>query len=128
MNWTPQQYAADRAAARPRARTRPQGRMNATERAYAMHLETQLKAGAITLWQFESVKLRLAATCWYTPDFLVIRDGQIEMHEVKGFWRDDARVKWKTAAETFWWAGFVAITRVKGVWHYEWYGNKEDGT
>ena len=32
---------------------------------------------------------------YYNPDYLVIYPGHFEIHEVKGFWRDDARVKIK---------------------------------
>lgn len=39
---------------------------------------------------------------FYTPDFAVMRaDGALEVHEVKGFWTDDARVKIKVAADQY---------------------------
>ena len=31
----------------------------------------------------------------------MLANGQIELHEVKGFWMDDARVKIKVAAEMY---------------------------
>lgn len=38
----------------------------------------------------------------YTPDFAVmLADGVIEMHEVKGYWTEDARAKIKVAANKF---------------------------
>ena len=78
------------------------GSMNKTEEAYARHLEGLKAAGDVAWYLFEAVKLRLADNCFYSPDFAVMRaDGMIEMHEVKGFWADDARVKVKVAAERF---------------------------
>ena len=36
------------------------------------------------------------------PDFAVLpADGVLEIHEVKGFWQDDARVKIKVAASLY---------------------------
>lgn len=78
------------------------GAMNSTERAYAAHLELQKAAGLIAWYRFEGVKLRLADNTFYTPDFAVmLTNDEIQMHEVKGFWTDDARVKIKVAAEMY---------------------------
>ena len=78
------------------------GKMNKLESEYAVHLEIQRRAGDILSYQFEAVKLRIAKTTFYTPDFLVMRsDNLLVFHEVKGFWRDDARVKIKAAASLF---------------------------
>nr|DAN78222.1 MAG TPA: Endonuclease [Caudoviricetes sp.]DAY12502.1 MAG TPA: Endonuclease [Caudoviricetes sp.] len=78
------------------------GQMNKTEAAYAAHLEELKQQGSVLWYEFESVKLRLADNTFYTPDFAVMRaDGEMEMHEVKGFWQDDARVKIKVAADKF---------------------------
>lgn len=78
------------------------GQMNKTEAAYAAHLEELKRQGEVLWYEFESVKLRLADNTFYTPDFAVMRaDGEMEMHEVKGFWQDDARVKIKVAADKF---------------------------
>lgn len=86
--------------------------MNSTEAAYAELLEGQRLAGDIASYAFESVKLRLADKTWYTPDFFVVYpDGAAEFVEVKGFWRDDARVKFKVAAEQHQWARFTAVTK-----------------
>ncbi len=76
------------------------GAMNKTEAAYAAHLEWLKQAGDVVWFRFEGVKLRLADSTFYTPDFAVMAvDGVLEMHEVKGFWEDDARVKVKVAAD-----------------------------
>ncbi|HET6207019.1 MAG TPA: hypothetical protein VFD98_09425, partial [Terracidiphilus sp.] len=45
-----------------------------------------------------------------SPDFAVMLvNGQLEMHEVKGFWQDDARAKIKIAADQYPFR-FIAVT------------------
>lgn len=94
---------------RARGRHQP-GVMNKLEAMYAIHLE-QLKYNGLVLWfAFESIKFKLADKTYYTPDFMVMdKAGLIEVHEVKGFWEDDARVKIKVAASKFSLFKFVAI-------------------
>ena len=78
------------------------GAMNKTEAAYDQHLALLQRAGTIVWRRFEGLKLRLADSTFYTPDFAVmLADGTIECHEVKGFWTDDARVKVKVAADQY---------------------------
>ncbi|UPY96249.1 DUF1064 domain-containing protein [Pectobacterium sp. 21LCBS03] len=75
------------------------GQMNKTEAAYSQHLEILKRAGEVLWYRFEGVKLRLADNTFYTPDFAVMTaSGTIEMHEVKGYWQDDARVKLRIKA------------------------------
>ena len=87
------------------------GAMNGTEAAYAQALEEQRCAGEVAWWAFEAVTLKLARDLRYTPDFIVqLADGTLEAHEVKGFWRDDARAKIKMAAALFP-LRFIAVQR-----------------
>lgn len=80
----------------------PVGVMNKTEAAYEAHLKLLLMAGEIQWYRFEGIKLRLADNTFYTPDFAVMAaDGVMELHEVKGYWEDDARVKIKIAADQY---------------------------
>lgn len=80
----------------------PAGVMNKTEAAYAQRLELLKHAGEIQWFEFEPIKLRLADNTFYTPDFAVMAaDDVLEIHETKGFWTDDARVKIKVAAAKF---------------------------
>jgi hypothetical protein len=96
--------------------------MNRTEAAYAQRLELQRQAGEVVWFKFEAVKLRLADATFYTPDFAVmLADGVMEMHEVKGFWEDDARVKIKVAASLYPFR-FVALTAKRGTWQIEDFG------
>ena len=101
--------------------------MNKLEAAYARHLQQQVLAGRYTGWQFEPMKLSLGDgwLCTYTPDFMVTRpDGILELHEVKGHWEDDARVKIKVAASRFPFV-FVGITRSRGEWQHELFTQEE---
>jgi hypothetical protein len=78
------------------------GTMNKTEAAYDSRLALLQHAGTIVWRRFEGLKLRLADNTFYTPDFAVmLADGTLECHEVKGFWTDDARVKVKVAADQY---------------------------
>ena len=78
------------------------GEMNKTEQRYADHLEARKQAGEVAWYRFEGIKFRLADNTFYTPDFAVMLvNGQLEAHEVKGHWQDDARVKVKVAADQY---------------------------
>lgn len=90
------------------------------ERCYAQELENQKKVAEILEWKYEPIKLRLADGAYYVPDFLVAKhryfldeEVRLEFHEVKGFWREKALVKFKVAAELFPWFRFLAIRKKK---------------
>ena len=94
------------------------GEMNKTEAKY----DAELKVRPDVVWyKFEGMKFRLADNTFYTPDFIVMLDnGQLEAHEIKGFWQDDAKVKIKVAASLYP-LRFIAIKSVKGQWQIEEY-------
>lgn len=96
------------------------GQMNKTEEAYSKHLERLKAEGLIAWFKFEGMKFRLADKTFYTPDFAVMRaDGALQMHEVKGYWQDDARAKIKIAADLYP-MDFIAIKKGKGgLWDME---------
>ncbi len=78
------------------------GQMNATEAEYDAVLDGRQHHGEVAWYKFEGLKLRLADNTFYTPDFAVmLSNGQIECHEVKGVWLDDARAKIKIAAALY---------------------------
>jgi hypothetical protein len=78
------------------------GAMNKTEQAYAASLEQRKFAGEVAWYKFEGLKFRLADNTFYTPDFAVmLADGSLEAHEVKGYWQEDARAKIKIAADMY---------------------------
>lgn len=85
---------------RGRTRQRQDG-MNKMEARYAAYLDVRMRDDDDVLrWDYQPERLVLAKNTQYTPDFrLVMGDGLIEFHEVKGHWEDDARVKIKLVAE-----------------------------
>lgn len=108
-----------------RAKSRPKqipGQMNKTEAAYARVLKLRMLAKEILHYDYEPERLRLADNTYYVPDFRVIMaDGTIEFHEVKActssnafLCEDDARVKFKVAAETHWMYGWRMVGLRKG--------------
>lgn len=95
------------------------GEMNRTEAAYAEHLQAELRAGRVAWFVFESVKLRLAKATHLTVDFFVLTSaGELEAHEVKGHWEEDARVKIKVAAAQYPFR-FLAVQRDGSGWKTE---------
>jgi hypothetical protein len=102
-------------------------RMNKTERRYAAYLEQQKQAGAILFYKFEAIKLRIGPDCFWNVDFLVVdKDGYVELHDTKAYWKskgrvhveDDARVKMVAAAHTeFPVFTVLAVWEKDGEWH-----------
>lgn len=90
-------------------------KLNKTETAFLDHL----KAGKHLFVLTQAITLKLGDDCRYTPDFVTIDPTVITAWEVKGFWRDDARVKIKCAARNFPWIRFVAVQRSKANWTFE---------
>ena len=101
--------------------------MNKLEQDYALYLEGERAAGNIVGWVFEGMTFKLAYRTTYTPDFLVVTKDGFEIHETKGFLRDDANVKFKVAAEKFPWFRFKMVFRKKGEWEIKEYGKKKQG-
>lgn len=96
------------------------GGQNKTEAAFQVELESMRLAGDVQWYGFECFNLRLAKKTWYRPDFpALMKDGIWTMWEVKGWMREDARVKIKIAAEKYRMFRFVVVRRIKGRWEYE---------
>lgn len=80
------------------------GVMNDMEARYANHLELLKKAGEIEWFAYEGIRFRLADgdKAFYTPDFAVmLPDGLIEIHEVKGHWEQHALLQIKWCADKY---------------------------
>lgn len=91
--------------------------MNGTEKQRAVQLEAMRRGFEISSWAYEKITLKLADDCRYTPDFFVVDLlGGITFEEVKGFWRDDAKVKIRVAAQQFPQFTFKALQLVQGAW------------
>jgi hypothetical protein len=88
-----------------RGRIHVPGTMNRLERDYAQHLEARKHLGEVLWYEYEPVKLKLGKD-WKTTiliDFFVmIANGELEAHEVKGGWfAEHNRAKLKVAANLF---------------------------
>jgi hypothetical protein len=98
--------------------------MNKWEGLFAAELEARRRAGEVSWWAFETLRFRLADGAWYKPDFAVMvvwgwrETPALELYEVKGHWREAARVRIKVAADRHPFR-FVAVTRKDGEWQYE---------
>jgi len=92
-------------------------------------LEPERLAGVIAGYEFEPMRLLLADSkagrCYYTTDWLCRLPGMDERgrflrcDEVKGYWREAARVRIKVAADRYPWIHFRAVTKKDGVWSVE---------
>lgn len=110
----------------------PAGVMNKTEADYEKHLKALMHAGEIIWYRFEGYKFRLADNTFYTPDFAVmLPSGLMQMHEVKGYWLDDARQKIKIAADQYP-HPFIAVMKRKkkdgGGWSFEEFPRPRSGS
>lgn len=103
----------------------PKMERNSTEAEYEQLLIARMRAGEVAWFEFEAITLVLAERTSYQPDFFVmLSSGQLEVHEVKGRWTDDARVKIKVAARLFPFR-FIAVQKVPkksgGGWKFEYF-------
>lgn len=85
------------------------------ERDFHIELLTRFSKDQI---EFEPITLKLAHRAKYTPDFCVVEmthGGAVRLvfFEVKGHWREAARVRIKVAARLFPWAQFIAVKKRK---------------
>jgi hypothetical protein len=93
----------------PQGEKRPARAMTKVERAYGAHLEGLRLTSEIKDYRYEPLRLVLATKTTYCPDYLtVLPSGLVHFVEVKGrksngkaYWKEDARLKIKLAAETF---------------------------
>ena len=99
--------------------------LNKTEQAFYDYLKTRGEPGVLrTVLPPQSITLRIANGCRYTPDFVVVYHVQSDdsngyaqelvAYEVKGFLRDDAAVKLKVAATAFPWISFHLVAKLPG--------------
>jgi hypothetical protein len=98
----------------------PKPKMNKTEQAFEATFLQRKPHG------FEEITLKLADDCRYTPDFWSLDpDDVLAFDEVKGFWRDDARVKIRMAADKFPQFRFRAWRFERGTWQRETFGPED---
>jgi len=90
------------------------------EEQYSAYLKAQVAAGKIKAFFQEPFRIILGDKCSYLPDFFVLPadpSDPMEIHEVKGFLREDAAVKFKVAAAKCPYWTFVMVSKDKsGQW------------
>jgi hypothetical protein len=97
------------------------GVMNRLETAFAQELGRRKDAGEFVWFEFETQKYKLADDAWYTPDFPALRANLRQVvFEVKGFWREAARLRCKVMATRYPHVDVYAVTRNRRrEWVYE---------
>jgi hypothetical protein len=107
----------DKPKARGRAKTQE---MNQTEQQRAYELELLRQSGEIVWWMWQPFSLNYGRDTKgrilkYRPDFgWMSKSGEITLEEIKGHWREAARVRTVAAAGVFWMFHFVALVKKKG--------------
>jgi hypothetical protein len=91
-------------------------KLNKTERAFFEYLSADKQHDFVWVQAFT---LKLADDTRYTPDFVTLTSGKLIAWEVKGFFRDDAKVKIKVAARMFSVFQFKLVRKGKGGWDFE---------
>lgn len=114
---------------------------NKWEMLFRDELELRRQAGEVLWYAFEPIRLKLAQytqdgkerAIWYKPDFAAlvtldigytmehmdtVIEEELVFYEVKGHWREAARVRIKMAASQYPFR-FVAVTREHCEWKYE---------
>jgi hypothetical protein len=92
---------------------------NNWEREYAGFLEKRKGCGVIKAWYYEPFSIRLAGRTHIKPDFLVVLpDGKLEIHEVKGFARPAWNAKWKIFCEQYQtvFSAFNVVKKINNFW------------
>jgi len=86
------------------------------ERDFALHL-----AASGAEFYYEPFRLKLADGAYYKPDFLLVSptDSTLIVYEVKGHWREAAKVRIKVAAGLHPYLRLVIVTRKNGEWDFE---------
>lgn len=95
---------------------------NRWERGYWEHLEARRAAGEIVDFRYECMTFKLGHDCRLTPDFMVLMpDGRIELHEIKGRREEDAMVKLRVFATVYpyWPLYIVTKDRPESGWQFE---------
>ena len=84
-------------------------KMNKLEKRYGDYLNQLKMAGEILDYRYEAFSLKIGFNCRYHFDFFVVTKDEFQIHETKGFMRDDARVKLMGAAASFPWFRFFLV-------------------
>lgn len=89
------------------------------EERYYKHLLAERSAGRIVEFWWKGFRLKVGDGAWYTPEAIVLgQDGVLQLHEVKGYKREAAMVRYKAARERYPFRCYL-VRLVKGQWVYE---------
>lgn len=126
LRWTEEQLAAhqhkrlstlEASAEAPEERSVFRSKLEAR---FADELEGFRRLGDIISWCHEPVRIRIGCGAYYKPDFMVVvPGGRVAFYEVKGHWREAARVRIKVAASLHPYWRFTAVQYQDGAWRYE---------
>lgn len=93
-----------------------EAKLNKTEAEYLMYI----RCLGFAWIGVQNITLKLGHDCRYTPDFVTVdKNGHLDVREVKGFFRDDAKVKIKVAARMFPWMTFQVVRKAKTGWEHQ---------
>lgn len=96
--------------------TTDEAKLNKTEKAYLSWLRAQ---GFVWIG-VQAITLKLGDDTRYTCDFMALNyKGDLHGREVKGFFRDDAKVKIKVAARQFPFIKFSVVKKTKDGWDHK---------
>lgn len=99
---------------------RTPGKMNRLEASYAEVLDNRKRTGEVAAWWFEAVAFRVGERCFWHPDFmLMLADGTIEIHDTKGWAKDDAVVKARAVARAYPFQVYHVTYTKKGGWKWQ---------
>jgi hypothetical protein len=120
VSWSRDQYEAYcrrtgtlPAPAEPRKKgaTAPRGK-NKTEAEFEAWFKREHPSCTLL---FETIKLRIDATCWYLPDYFCPE--MLTFYEVKNAWiAEDAVIKFKACRALYPWAKWKMIQKWRGEW------------
>ena len=111
-----EKFAGELKPKTPKAMT-DEDRLNGLEKKFLAYLRSLPN---ITYYYIQSINFKLAWDKRYLPDFFTVStDGKFSAWEVKGFMRDDARVKLHVFARQFPWIQVFLVTHKNGKWQID---------
>ena len=111
-----EKFAGELKPKTPQAMT-DEDRLNGLEKRFLAYLRSLPNIDRIYI---QAINFKLAWDTRYLPDFFTVStDGKFSAWEVKGFMRDDARVKMHVFARMYPWIQVFLVTHKNGKWQIE---------
>lgn len=112
----PAELTVEQVAALPFIANTDEAKLNKTEKEYLQYI----RCLGFAWIGVQNITLKLGHDCRYTPDFVTVDvNGHMDVREVKGFFRDDAKVKIAVAARLFPWMTFQVVRKTKAGWEHK---------